>query len=225
MNFSAERTLSPVMPSLVAQLADLVRLQAGVGVERFHEDQLRRLRGDLFDVHAAFARDHQHRQAAAARSTTMPRYSSRAMSQPASTRTRRTVFPSGPVWIVTSSLPSKEPADCGGFLAALDELDAALLELSLIVPLPRPPAWIWAFTTASLPPSWSKAAAASSGGGGDDAGRHGDPRLAEELLALIFVNFHPVYSAVEKIRFEPRRTRRTQSKIQWGRPEKLVLCA
>ena len=56
MNFSAERTLAPVRSSLAAQLADLVGLQAGVGVERLFEDQLGRFRGDFFDVHAAFAR-------------------------------------------------------------------------------------------------------------------------------------------------------------------------
>jgi hypothetical protein len=28
--------------------------------------------------------------------------------------------------------------------------------------LPRPPAWIWAFTTQTLPPSWFAAATASS---------------------------------------------------------------
>ena len=61
MNFSAERTLAPVRPSFAAQLADLVGLQAGVGIELLLEDQLRRLGGDLLDVHAAFARGHQHR--------------------------------------------------------------------------------------------------------------------------------------------------------------------
>ena len=55
MNFSAERTLGPVRSSFAAQLADLVRLQAGVGAEGFFEDQLGRFGGDLFDVHAACA--------------------------------------------------------------------------------------------------------------------------------------------------------------------------
>ena len=62
MNFSAERTLVPVRSSFARELADLVRLQAGVGVERFFEDQLGRFRGDFFDVHAAGAGGHQHGQ-------------------------------------------------------------------------------------------------------------------------------------------------------------------
>ena len=66
--------------------------------------------------------------------------------------------------------------------------------LSLIVPLPRPPAWIWALTTASGPPSCLNAAAASSGVRGDDALRHGDAGLAEQFFGLKFVNFHAGYS-------------------------------
>ena len=66
MNFSAERTLAPVRSSLRRQLADLVRLQAGVGAERFFEDQLGRFLGDFFDVHAAGAASHEHGQAGGA---------------------------------------------------------------------------------------------------------------------------------------------------------------
>ena len=43
------------------ELACLVAQQAGVWVEAVLEDFLRCVRGDLFDIHAAFARNHQYR--------------------------------------------------------------------------------------------------------------------------------------------------------------------
>ena len=51
----------PLQPELGGQLAGLVALQAGVGVERLAKDQFGRVGGDFFDVHAPFAGNHQHR--------------------------------------------------------------------------------------------------------------------------------------------------------------------
>ncbi len=61
MKASAERTEGPSSLSRAAQLANLVTVQAGVGVEGLVKDQLRRVVGHLLDVHATLAGDDQHR--------------------------------------------------------------------------------------------------------------------------------------------------------------------
>ena len=48
-------------PQLLAELADLIAVQAGVRVEMFLENLLRRLGRDFLDFHATLATDHQHR--------------------------------------------------------------------------------------------------------------------------------------------------------------------
>ena len=48
-------------------------------------------------------------------------------------------------------------------LAAIDLLPFSPASGSLNLPLPRPPAWIWLFTTHSGPPSLAAASTASSG--------------------------------------------------------------
>ena len=62
--------------------------------------------------------------------------------------------PSGPVWWVTSVMPRILLAS--SFTSAID------LATFTPPPLPRPPAWIWALTTQTLPPSDSAAFTASS---------------------------------------------------------------
>src|SRR5215471_7836371 len=73
------------------------------------------------------------------RSTRILRYSSLAMLAPSSTSSRRTTLPLGPVWCVTSVLPSSSFAKPG----------TAAFSFVIFTPpaLPRPPAWICAFTT------------------------------------------------------------------------------
>jgi hypothetical protein len=90
------------------------------------------------------------------RSTTIARYISRepARSMPCSTRTRRTIRPSGPVWWVRSRMPSMS--------FATDSASSAERASLTPPPLPRPPAWIWAFTTTGKPSSFA-ASTASSG--------------------------------------------------------------
>ena len=79
----------------------------------------------------------------AAPSVTMPTYSSRSMSRGSSTSTASTGTPSGPVWKVTSLVPSIPPAASAA--SAGDE--------TILIPpaLPRPPAWTCALTTAPPP--------------------------------------------------------------------------
>ena len=153
MNWSALRTDFAGDIQLLAQLADLIALQADMRVEMLFEDLFRRFGGDLFDLHAALCETISTGMARA-RSTTMPRYSSRAMSQPSSTSTCRTVCPAGPVWIVTSCCPAVLGDGCR-FVRGPDQLDAVLIRCSATVPLPRPPAWICALTTATAPPNSS----------------------------------------------------------------------
>jgi hypothetical protein len=76
-----------------------------------------------------------------------------------STSRRFTTRPCGPVWCVTSVMPSI-------FCAKLrtSSMDFATFTPP---PLPRPPAWICAFTTQTLPPSFCATATASSA---DNAG-------------------------------------------------------
>ena len=68
------------------------------------------------------------------------------MSAPSSTSRRRTFWPSGPVWCVTSCMPRI----FAGERRAPRRATCATLTPP---PLPRPPAWICAFTTQTLPPS------------------------------------------------------------------------
>src|SRR5487761_789504 len=76
------------------------------------------------------------------------------MSAPSSISRRRTFWPSGPVWCVTSCMPRIWPES---------ERTSSIERASLTPPpLPRPPAWICAFTTQTGPPSCCAACTASS---------------------------------------------------------------
>ena len=88
-----------------------------------------------------------------ARSVTRDTYSSFLMSAPSSMYRRRTFWPSGPVWWVLSCMPRISPASF--FTSSM------LLATFTPPPLPRPPAWIWAFTTHTGPPSFWAASTAS----------------------------------------------------------------
>ncbi len=88
-----------------------------------------------------------------ARSSTIPKYSSRSIGSVSSISSRCTSLPSGPVWCVTSVMPKICLASAAASLAFLATFTPP--------PLPRPPAWICAFTT-TLPPSFFAAASASS---------------------------------------------------------------
>src|SRR5471032_2201275 len=115
------------------------------------------------------------------------------MAAPSSTSSRRTFWPLGPVWWVTSCMPRISLA-----FARTSSSDLATFTPP---PLPRPPAWIWAFTTQTFPPRPLAASTASS------TEKHGVPRgvttpyLRNNSLpwySWIFMLFYPptVQSAV-----------------------------
>src|SRR6266581_2815214 len=76
------------------------------------------------------------------------------MSAPSSTSSLLTFCPPGPVWCVLSIMPRIFPAHSRTSLSDFTTFTPP--------PLPRPPAWICAFTTQTLPPSSRAAATASS---------------------------------------------------------------
>ena len=91
-----------------------------------------------------------------ARSTRIARYISFApeRSIPCSIRRRRTTRPSGPVWCVLRVMPS--------IAFAIASHSARLFASFTPPPLPRPPAWIWAFTTTGKPRPLAASTASST---------------------------------------------------------------
>src|SRR5438552_3826268 len=96
------------------------------------------------------------------------------MSQPRSTSTWRTMRPSGPVWCVTSGFPRIVRANSAASSGERTTFTPP--------PLPRPPAWICAFTT-TVPPSRRATSAASSGVPATAPSRTGTPYLRRISLA------------------------------------------
>src|SRR5688572_8229879 len=88
------------------------------------------------------------------------------MSAPSSMSSRRTFWPSGPVWCVTRFMPSIDDASF-----STSSIDRASLTPP---PLPRPPAWTCAFTTHTGPPSCFAALTAS---GTENAGSERETRM------------------------------------------------
>ena len=76
------------------------------------------------------------------------------MAEPASISSRCTFCPAGPVWWVTSCIPRI------AFAAA--SAASTVFTTFTPPPLPRPPAWIWAFTTTARLPLLNSVFAAVS---------------------------------------------------------------
>src|SRR6266576_2855255 len=114
------------------------------------------------------------------------------MSAPSSTRSRRTFCPPGAVWCVFSIMPRIFPAH-----SRTSSTDFATFTPP---PLPRPPAWICAFTTQTLPPSSRVAATASS------TEKQGTPRgvATPYLRRISFAWYSWIFMLVFLRRFEGR---------------------
>ena len=121
-----------------------MRADAGHRIDRDGDDLVRRVVRDLLDVHAAFGRDHDRD----ARGCAVDQH--REIELLVDRRAFLDVeavdrLPFGPVWCVTSVEPSMRVASF--FTSSID--------FTTLTPpaLPRPPAWICAFTTQTGPPS------------------------------------------------------------------------
>src|SRR5579885_1654585 len=134
-----------VQAQSVGQLSGLKGLETRAGMNRFLQDLLRALGSDDLNLHSAFARSHHHRpsgdaindQSEIKLASNIQSFLNQHLPHDA---------PSGPVWCVTRFIPRISPAT---FTAS-----AGLCASFTPPPLPRPPAWIWAFTT-TVPPSFS----------------------------------------------------------------------
>ena len=87
-------------------------------------------------------------------------------------------------------LAQQIPGDRRRLLGTPHKLDAMLLGCVFTVPLPRPPAWIWALTTATSPANSRCASAASPAVVDHDARWHRHAPIAKDLLGLVFVDLH-----------------------------------
>ena len=99
--------------------------------------------------------------------------------------------PPGPVCGVTRFIPRIFEASCAASSAERASFTPP--------PLPRPPAWICAFTTTTGVPSFWATLRASSGAGDHLTARGGNAKAAKNLLSLIFVNFHGRYELGETL--------------------------
>ena len=96
------------------------------------------------------------------------------MGSVCSTKTRCITRPSGPVWCVTSRIPN--------IRFAISTASAASLATLTPPPLPRPPAWICAFTTTGPPISLAAASTSSTDRATSPRGT-GTPYWASRALA------------------------------------------
>ena len=189
MNFSAERTLVAFQIQLGRQLADLIRLQAGVGIERLLENQLRRFGGDFFDVHAARWR----------RISTGPGH--RAIDDDAQVQLAGDVaaffdehlphgLPFRPGLDRDQRFAQQIAGHLGGLVGRLHQLHAALLRVVFDRAFAAAAGVDLGLHDGDRAAQFVNAAAASSAERATMPLRHGDAGLAEDLFGLKFVDFH-----------------------------------
>ena len=126
----------------------------------------------------------------AARSSTIPRYSSRAIWQPSSTSTCRTVWPSGPVWTVTRPVSQQAGGRLVCLSAATDQLNAALLGVIFDRALAAAAGVDLSLDDAQRGPELLIGGAGLAGGSGYLTTGHRHAGIAQNLLGLVLVDLH-----------------------------------
>ena len=165
-------------------------MQADVGIEMFLVRSARGVSAATSSISMPPSLDTISTGLAAARSSTMPRYSSRAMSQPSSTKTRLTVLPSraglnrdelvAEQVLATSRLRRRVLTSCTPrcLRIVFDRAFAAAAGVNL------------GLHTAIGAAQFLERRGGFVGRGRDVAAEHGDAGFSEELLGLVFVDFH-----------------------------------
>ncbi len=103
-------------------------------------------------------------------------------------------MPSGPVWAVTSRWPSRFPATVSASSRLWTNLDPALAGDVGDRSLAAAAGMDLRFEHGHPSAQAGKGVGGGLGRVGDQSARHGHARLAEDLLRLVFVDFHGAYS-------------------------------
>ena len=155
MNFAAALAAAPLMPSFLQSLRTWNGFQADGRIKMFFENQFGRFFGDFFDFHAAFGADHQDwLGGGTVEHDAQIQFAGDVAAGFDKDLIDRFAFGAG---LNRDQRLAQQPcgrlADLVG--TSCQTTTPCWSGLSLTVPLPRPPAWIWALTTAIWPPSLS----------------------------------------------------------------------
>jgi len=167
----------------------LKRLQAGVGVEGFFEDELGRVGGDVFDVHAAFARGHQDRLAAG------------PVDDDAEVQLAGDIAAgldedlldgsAGRARLDGDQFAAQQVAsDRGGLFGRFDELDAVLVGVRFDGPFAASASVDLGFHHGDRATKFFESGSGFFGRTGDDSLRNCHVGVAEQLFRLKFVDLH-----------------------------------
>ena len=163
-------------------LAAVMRHQAGGRIDREGHDLVGRVVRDLLDVHAAFGRHHESNARG---------FAVNQRREIELTVDRRTFFDVKPVddFAVRAGLMrhQRRAEDAGRLRFFTSSMDFTTLTPPA---LPRPPAWICAFTTQTGPPSSLARLDRFIDGERGHAARHRDAEFAQDGFRLILVNIH-----------------------------------
>jgi hypothetical protein len=174
---------------LVADLANLVGQQAHVRIEMFLVDQVRRFGRHLFDLHAALARDHQHR---------LGRRPVEDDAQIQLAGDLAALFDEHPVdrlafrsGLNRHQLLAQQILGNGQcFLGRADQLHAPLLRVAFDRPLPAAAGVNLGLHHRQWPAQLFECRRRLFRLGRHLPLEHSDARLAEQFFGLIFVDFH-----------------------------------